>query len=155
ADLVGTQEVISSTLTYDGLNRLTDLVYSHGGTPVASYQDTFDAASRLTQVVSDDGTTNLTYDNRDQLMGADHHSAANPAESYTYDANGNRLTSGTQASTDQIGPDNRLAYDGTYTYTYDNEGNLIQRTDIATQAVRQFRWDERNRLVEVLDKDAA
>jgi YD repeat-containing protein len=60
ADLAGTQEVASSTYTYDGLNRLAGLVDSHGGTAVASYQYTFDTASRITQVVSNDGTTDYT-----------------------------------------------------------------------------------------------
>jgi RHS repeat-associated protein len=154
ADLGGTQEVASTTYTYDGLNRLADLAHSHGGTPVASYQYTFDTASRITQVVSNDGTTDYTYDNIDQLLTADHHSPANPAESYTYDPNGNRATSDTQASTYQIGQGNRLQSDGTFTYTYDNEGNLIQRTEIATKKIRVFQWDERSRLTAVIDKDA-
>jgi RHS repeat-associated protein len=105
--------------------------------------------------VSNDGTTDYTYDNNDQLLGADHHSAANPAESYTYDTDGNRASSGTQANTYTTGADNRLSTDGTFNYTYDNEGNLIQRTEIATNQVRTFQWDERNRLTAVIDKDAA
>jgi RHS repeat-associated protein len=155
ADQAGTQEVVSSAYMYDGLNRLTGLAYSHGGTPVAAYQYTFDAASLLTQAVDNDGTSDYSYDNLGQLVGADHHSAANPAESYTYDASGNRVTSGTQANTDQIGTDNRLTSDGTYNYTYDNEGNLIQRIEIATNKVRVFQWDERNRLIAVIDKDSS
>ena len=44
-------------------------------------------------------------------------SSTDPAESYTYDANGNRFTSGTQAGADQVGPNNRVASDGTFTVT--------------------------------------
>src|SRR5262249_24872309 len=84
ADLAGTQEVVRSASSYDALNRLTGLVHSHAGAPVASYQYTFDAASRITHVVSNDGTTDYGYDNIHQLLSADYHSAANPAESYTY-----------------------------------------------------------------------
>jgi RHS repeat-associated protein len=153
-DLGGTQEVASSAYTYDNLNRLTLLVHSHGGAAVASYQYTFDAASRITQIVSNDGTTDYTLDALGQLLTADHHSSSNPAESYTYDHNGNRATSGTQASTYTIVSANRLSSDGTYTYAYDNEGNLIQRTEIATNKVRLFQWDERNRLTAVIDRDA-
>jgi RHS repeat-associated protein len=155
ADLGGTQEVAGTRYTFDGLNRLTGVSDSHGSTPIASYQYTFDSANRITQVISNDGTTDYTYDNGGQLLTADHHAAANPAESYTYDPGGNRTTSGTQASSYQIGPDNRLNSDGTFTYTYDNEGNLVQRTEIATSKVRVFQWDERNRLTAVIDKDAA
>src|SRR5262249_26980768 len=122
---------------------------------IASYQYAFDAGSRITQVVSNDGTTDYSYDLINQLVAADHHSQANPAESYTYDQGSNRITSATQASSDQIGPDNRLMSDGTCTYTYDNEGNLPQRTEIATNSARLFQWDERNRLVAVTDRDAA
>src|SRR5262249_5018227 len=120
ADLAGTQDVVHSTYTYDGLNRLTDLVDEHGTTPVASYQYTFDAAGRITQVVGNDGTTTYTPDALGQLLAVDAHSPTNPAESYTYDPGGNRVTSGTQASTYTIGKDNRLSSDGTFTYTYDN-----------------------------------
>jgi RHS repeat-associated protein len=105
-------------------------------------------------VDSNDGTTTYTYDNVGQLLGADHHSSANPVESYTYDLNGNRLTAAAQSGSDQITKDNRLASDGTFTYTYDNEGNLTQRTEIATKNVRIFEWDDRNRLTAVIDKDA-
>jgi RHS repeat-associated protein len=153
ADLAGTQAVVDSTYTYDGLNRPASVAYSHAGAPLASYQYTFDAADRLTQETNQDGTTTYTFDAIGQLMTADHQSAANPAESYTYDPNGNRLTSGLASGAYQIGPDNRLQADGTFTYTYDNEGNLIQRTDVATGAVRLFQWDERNRLTAVIDQD--
>ena len=61
---------------YDGLNRLTGLVQSHAGTPLVSYAYTFDTGSRITQVVSNDGTTDYTYDNLGQLLGADHNSPA-------------------------------------------------------------------------------
>jgi RHS repeat-associated protein len=140
---------------YDGLERLTGLVHSHAGSPVASYQYAFDAGSRLTRETRNDGTSDYSYDNIDQLTGANHHGAANPAESYTYDPSGNRTTSGTQARSYQIGTDNRLASDGTFTYTDDNEGNLVRRTETATGRVREFQWDERNRLVAVTDRDAA
>src|SRR5262249_13877319 len=49
---------------------------------------------------------------------------------------------------------NRLLSDDRFQYGYDNEGNLIRRTDTVTGAVRQFQWDERNRLVAVIDQDA-
>ena len=47
---------------------------------------------------------------------------AQPNESYSYDANGNR-TSSTSSAAVVIGADNELLFDGTYTYTYDADGN--------------------------------
>ena len=47
---------------------------------------------------------------------------------------------------------NRQLSDGTFNYQYDNEGNLIRRTDIATGGFREFTWDQRNRLIAVVDK---
>jgi len=55
----------------------------------------------------------------------------------------------------EAGDGNRLLSDGTFNYEYDNEGNLIRRTEIATGVVRELEWDYRNRLVAVIDKDAA
>jgi RHS repeat-associated protein len=68
---------------------------------------------------------------------------------YSYDANGNRTMTGYSTGTD-----NRLTSDATYNYTYDNEGNVLTRTQISTGVVRTFTWDYRNRLTEVVDKDA-
>ena len=70
-------------------------------------------------------------------------------ESYSYDANGNRNSTGYST-----GPNNQLLSDGIYNYQYDTEGNLSRRTTIATGATRDFVWDFRNRLASVIDKDS-
>jgi YD repeat-containing protein len=80
-DLAATQAVVHTTYTYDGLNRLTNLVHSHDTTVVAFYQYTFDSAGRITEVVSNDGITTYTPDALGQLLAADAHNPANPAES--------------------------------------------------------------------------
>ena len=72
---------------------------------------------------------------------------AQPDESYTYDSNGNRTNPGYVS-----GPDNELLSDGTYNYSYDADGNRIERTNIATGAVTDYVWDNRDRLVEVIDR---
>lgn len=41
--------------------------------------------------------------------------------------------------------------DGRYEYEYDNEGNLIHRYDSTTAQVLTFKWDNRNRLVEIIE----
>ncbi len=52
-----------------------------------------------------------------------------------------------------VGPDNRLQTDPTYSYLYDGEGNLIQATNLSTGAVRTLSYDNRNRLIQVVDRD--
>jgi YD repeat-containing protein len=142
ADLVGTQPVAETTHTFDSLNRLTAINHSKGGVPLASYDYSFDANSRITGVTNRDGTSINTYDDTDQLTGVDH--SFQPDETYTYDANGNRTNPGYVT-----GANNRLLSDGKFNYEYDGEGNVIKQTDILTGEVTQYTWDYRNRLTNV------
>jgi hypothetical protein len=73
-----------------------------------------------------------------------HTNAAFAAETFSYDANGNRTTAGTSTGTG-----NRLEGDGTFTYQYDDEGNLAVKTESATSKQTLLTWDHRNRLVAV------
>jgi RHS repeat-associated protein len=130
------------------------LTHNNGTEDVAFYDYLYDAANRITKITDVDGVTDYTYDDRNQLIGADHSNDDNPDESYSYDANGNRIESSIHGDGYQTGDGNRLLSDGTYNYEYDNEGNLIRRTEIATDNVREFEWDYHNRLVAVIDKDA-
>ena len=99
----------------------------------------FDAMGRITQMVSQDGTSTYGYDSKSQLTSATHSYQSN--ETYTFDNNGNRTMSGYQTGTD-----NRLTNDGTYSYTYDAEGNRLTRTKTATGEVTEYTWDYHNRL---------
>ncbi|MBI3837867.1 MAG: RHS repeat protein, partial [Planctomycetia bacterium] len=65
------------------------------------------------------------------------------------DAAGNRT--GVNGQGYQVGPGNQMTNDGTYSYHYDNEGNLIQRVTVAGGNTRDFTYDHRNRLTEVVD----
>ncbi len=64
--------------------------------------------------------------------------------SNSYDANGNRTTSGYQTGTD-----NRVTSDGTYNYSYDNEGNMTGKSRPLDST--SYSWDYRNRLIEVVE----
>ena len=154
SNAAGTQLVAGSTYTYDSLNRLTGLTDSNGTSTLATYALSYDANSLITKVVDSDGTSNYSYDALGQLTGATYSNSTIPSESYTYDANGNRLTSGT-STTYQVGPGNQLLSDGTYSYQYDNDGNVILRTTLASGATESYAYDARNRLVTVIDRDAA
>ena len=150
----GTQLVTDTNYIYDELNRLTNLTHNNGATDVAFYNFTYDSDSRITQIADIDGVTDYTYDDRDQLIGADHSDGNNPDETYNYDANGNRISSSIHNDGYVTGDGNRLLSDGTFNYKYDNEGNLINQTNIATGEIKELEWDYRNRLVAVINKDA-
>lgn len=155
SDLNGTQLVAGSTYTYDAKNRLNNLTHSNATSAVAFYNFEYDSADRITQISDVDGTTDYNYDLTNQLTGANHTDVDNPDESYSYDANGNRLTSHKHGSGYVRGANNRLESDGRYSFQYDGEGNLMSRTEIATNKVTEYTWDYRNRLVEVTDRSAA
>ncbi|WP_165229541.1 peroxidase family protein [Aquisphaera insulae] len=152
ADLAGTQSVVTTRYQYDALNRLIDLRHSNSAGDIAFYEYTYDASSRIASIRDVDGLTTYTYDDRDQLTGADRAAGdIRGDESYEYDANGNRVASSVHGTGYVTGPGNRLLSDGTYDYVYDDEGNMVRRTEMATGDYREFTWDFRNRLVMVTD----
>jgi RHS repeat-associated protein len=147
SDLGGQSLVAATSYTYDQNQRLVQLVHKKGLTNLASYNYTFDAANKLTKIVSSvDETVDYGYDATNQLTGADYSAQAD--ESYQYDANGNRTNAGYQT-----GNNNQLLADGQYTYEYDGEGNRAKRTEIATGKVTEYIWDYHNRLTGVLFKN--
>ncbi|MFO0868567.1 MAG: RHS repeat-associated core domain-containing protein [Pirellulales bacterium] len=159
-DAAGTTPVATSSYSYDTLNRLSSLTHRNSANSVLdSFAYQYDAASRITRITDSDGVTNYGYNKRSELTAANHADPANPDEVYVYDPAGNR-TSSTLHGTAYVygdGPggnadDNRLASDGTYRYSYDAVGNLIRRERIADGAIREFTWDQRNRLVQVTDR---
>ena len=148
ADLSGSGLVAESDYIYDELGRLRALTHSQGSTVIADYDWRYDAINRISQFNSADGSSDYSYNDRDELTGADHSDTGD--ESYTYDENGNRTNPGYQT-----GQNNQLQSDGTYDYTYDGEGNLITRTEVATGETTEYVWDYRNRLIGVTTKDSS
>ena len=153
-DLAGSTTVLVTAYAYDNADRLTGLTHqTAAGAVLASYGYTLDAADRLTSEArswntgASSDTVTYGYTNDDQLTSVAHANAAFAAESFGYDANGNRNTTG---STTAAG--NRLTGDGTYTYGYDDEGNLTSKTAVATGNQTLYTWDYRNRLVGVDSK---
>ncbi|QGJ68577.1 RHS repeat-associated core domain protein [Planctomycetales bacterium 10988] len=147
SDLAGSNEVVESVYTYDSFARLTDLSHNDS-TPdtvndLRQYTWTYDALNRITQFTSPDGTVDYTYDDTNQLTGADYDTGSGITdENYTYDEAGNRTNVGYTT-----GDTNQLLSDGVYNYEYDNEGNRIRRTHISSGEVTEYEWDYRNRLV--------
>ena len=138
--------VVAKTKYLRYLHSLLD--YKEGGTDISTpYSWSFDNLSRITQQVSEDGTSDYTYDSTSQLTAADHDYQTD--EFYSYDTNGNRTMTGYSTGTN-----NRLLNDGTHTYIYDNEGNRTKKTVTATGEATEFEWDHRNRLVRVTHLDS-
>jgi len=146
----GTTNAVATTdYTYDTINRLSSLTHKHGSTTLAGYTYSYDALSRPTSINSVlDGVSTFTYDATSQLTAADHSSQVD--ESYGFDANGNRNTSGYTTATN-----NRTTAAPGFTFTYDDEGNRTSKTETATGKVTEYTWDYRNRLTTVRDRNTS
>jgi RHS repeat-associated protein len=148
-----------STFAYDDADRLTGITHQHvpvfgSPTTLATYSYVYNAANELVSETHADGTFNYTYDLTGQLTAVDASGGTCGAtacdESFGYDLNGNRAMSGYTT-----GAGNRLTSDGTYNYTYDDEGNTLTKTRISDSQKTEFTWDYRNRLTQVLIKNAS
>ena len=122
-----------TSLTYTGQNSSVLPTYAWGYDSLGNMASSSETLGTIVDSVS------YTNDSTGQLTGA----TGEPA--YTYDANGNRTMTGYST-----GPNNELLSDGTYNYTYDAEGNCVTRTNISDQSVTDYTWDNRNRLVKVV-----
>ncbi|MEE3720056.1 RHS repeat-associated core domain-containing protein [Tumidithrix elongata RA019] len=136
--------VVNSNLTFDLASKLTALTHVRNATTINSNGLTYDAAARVTQLMTVDGSSGYGYDATSQLTAATH--SYQTSEVFSYDALGNRTGYVTTAN-------NRLQSDGTFTYLYDDEGNRTQRTRISTGEVTSYTWDYRNRLTGVDTKN--
>ncbi|WP_165234108.1 FG-GAP-like repeat-containing protein [Aquisphaera insulae] len=154
SDLTGSTKVQTSAYGYDAGNRVTTITdTTSGGTTRVQYAYTYDAANRVTQEVrtwasgSSTDTVTYGYTNNDQLTSVSHTNGSFSSETFSYDTNGNRNSSGYSTGTD-----NRISTDGTYNYSFDNEGNETTRTKISDGSQTIYKYDYRNRLVEVDSK---
>lgn len=140
--------VMSTEYLYDNLHRVTDIDHKKSSTVHASYDYTYDFASRMTGVTSlADGATTYTNDKTNQLTGSDF--TGQTDETYTFDDNGNRI-----GGSYTVGTNNLTSTDGTYNYTYDDEGNRTRRTKISDSSYEDYTWDYRNRLTGVTFKNS-
>ena len=121
----------NTAYAHDAAGRLTDLTHARNGTLIADYGFTYDAANRLTQLTTPDGSSDYSYNGRNELTSSVH--SYQDDEGYSYDDTGNRTNAGYVT-----GDHNRLLSDGTYSYEYDNEGNRVRRVEIATGAVTEY-----------------
>lgn len=137
--------------TRDVRGRLTRIAHTTvaGGLifPESAMDFTRTPGGTITAITEPGNATTLAYDAGWQLTGATH--TARAAESYTYDAAGNRLTSHIQPVAATVGAGNQLLTVGNLTLEYDLEGNLAKETNTTTGAIREFAYDHNNQLVRV------
>jgi RHS repeat-associated protein len=148
----GTSNLVGSTeYAYDTVSRLSSLTHKQNATVLAGYTYGYDGVSRLTSVNSTvEGLSTFTYDATSQVTGADHAVGGQADESYGFDLNGNRNTTGYTTATN-----NRTTADPGFTYTYDDQGNRTLRTETSSGKVTEYSWDHRNRLVTVKDRNSS
>lgn len=164
------QLVAHSLYGYDKTGRVTDITHTNSiSSAIADYDFVYDKANRLTRFDShgaiDDFFADYTYDDRNQLIGADYTgtvaglATALQDENYGYDDNGNRLNAnGTSRSPD--GTDNRLQTNGTHRFAYNAEGNrtakFIDNGDgvfgSGDTDITEYTWDHRNRLTQITQR---
>jgi RHS repeat-associated protein len=118
-----------------------------------NYAYTYDQADNRVSMTDTAGTHTFGYNKRDYLTAAMHPTASNPAESFSYDAVGNRLTSHLSAAY-TYDTANRETADATFDYTYDADGNLITRKNKTNNNVRTYAYDAENRLTKITFPDA-
>ncbi|MCR9197400.1 MAG: hypothetical protein NXI04_02035 [Planctomycetaceae bacterium] len=158
-DLTATDEIATSTYTYDGKGRLTDLDHTYGATTLAGYSWTWNAGDQLTGYTSLlDSSVAYTYDDTGQLTSeAQTDLQSNTVTTnYNYDANGNRTSAGVSGSeaTYTTGSNNKTTSDGVYNYEYDDEGNRIKKTEISSGDFVEYSWSHANLLMNVTYKDS-
>ncbi|MBM3747567.1 MAG: hypothetical protein FJW34_17415, partial [Acidobacteria bacterium] len=137
---------------YDAAGRLTSLLHGvpDAPAPLATFAYAYDATGNTVAVSDAAGAHAYQYDALDRLVAATHPSLA--AESYRYDAAGNRLETASEGNYtyDAAG---RLLSAGGVTYAYDKNGNLTQKT--TASGVTAYTWNGASQLVRIDLPDGA
>ena len=140
----GAPNGVTTSFAYDNLDRLTGLAHVKGTTTLINNQYQYNDANNITSWANAAGNHTYAYDTLDRLTSATN--SAQPNESYSYNAAGNR-TSSHASPTYGYGPFNKLTTTAIASYSYDNNGNLISKTD--SSGTITFSWNEENQLRQV------
>lgn len=124
--------VVTDARTFNSFGELTGYAASANGSPLFSVQSTYDKLSRVVRSVETVGaaaaeTFDYAYDALGRLREVKKNGVV--ADSFTYDANGNRLTRG--AVTAAADAQDRLTQFGAATFTYSPSGRRLTRVDAA------------------------
>jgi len=126
---------VTDTIGYNGFAEPTSYSASFNATPLYALQYTRDKLGRIAQQIETIGgatnTTAYTYDQAGRLTAVTYNGAQNPSITYTYDANGNRLTRdfGGLITNGTYDAQDRLTQYGATTYAYTANGELQSKTN--------------------------
>lgn len=150
ADTAGTVLAGQSRYGYSALGAISDILHVNATNAVlAAYHYQRDPAQQIISRTLKSQLATFNYDLTGQLTNA-LYSSGQPNEGYDFDANGNRIGGGYVVTTN-----NQIVADSTNVYSYDLEGSMLSRSNTATHATTTCRYDHRNRLISVVDKDAS
>jgi RHS repeat-associated protein len=144
---------VNTNYKYDSLSRLLSVLHQGAGQALDGVSFTLDAVGNpiaKTNAVTG-STTSYVYDQLNQITQAI--TDLQQTEQYTYDADGNRLSS-ESVSQYTYNRSNELtaSSDGT-SYTYDANGNMLTKTDAS--GTTTFGWDFDDQLVSVTRADGS
>lgn len=133
---------------YYDANGLLGVVYyrpTHAGYfPTGRLNFTRDGSGLINTIAQDLAMT-VNYDPDLQISSIAHTVPQPFDESYTYDDNGNRLTS---LSNSFIYDDlNKLTESSTHEYAYDADGNMTQEKNKLTGETKKYYWDSESRMI--------
>ena len=135
---------VTSTSTYDELNRLTQLTTSASGTQIANYKYTLGLAGNRTSATEQSGRAlQWSYDNFYRLTGetiSGDPAHNNGSSSYSLDPVGNRLSESTNMPEMESGSFGYNADDEVSSETYDSNGNTL------SAGGKSFTYDAENHL---------
>jgi YD repeat-containing protein len=134
----------SANYTYDALGRVASVTNKSGGTIISSSVYQYDAGDNRIQGTSAAGSiTKYVYDPLNRVVT--YTVSSNQVTSYTYDADGNRLSVVAPSGTTNYTYDaaNRMTGAGTSALSYDHNGNLIN------DGTHTYSYDTYNRLTHI------
>jgi RHS repeat-associated protein len=138
--------------SYDAASRLLSLVHQIAGVNIESFSYSHDKVGNRTSMTDLSGTHTYGYDQLYRLISAAHPQPTNPAELYTFDPLGNRLSSAQHPNWSYDANNRLLSFNGA-SFAYDNNGNMISRTD--QTGTTTYQYDAENRLVGINKPDGA
>jgi len=150
--ITGGGQSVTEALTYSGFGELATYAAARGGMGLYNVTYTRDNLGRISGLVETIGgiatTYGYIYDAAGRLGGVTRNGVA--FESYTYDANGNRLNAtvnGVNATGTYDNQDRLLTYGGA-TYAYNANGDLVSKTQSGQTTT--YSYDELGNLTQVV-----